>query len=80
MYLLLHVIMKRNYGPKCIKRISISLVKQISFTRHPPDTQDTSLHVGYLVLDAMSVALGEGRAKSFPNDSQSLLLPFISLS
>ena len=36
------------------------MVKQISFTRHPPDAQDTSLHVGYLVLDAMSVALGEG--------------------
>ena len=63
MYLLL--IMKRNKGPKRIKRISISLVKQISFTRHPPDAQDTSLHVGYLVLDAMSVALGEGD-KKFP--------------
>ena len=35
MYLLL--IRKRNEGPKRIKRISISLVKQISFTRHPPD-------------------------------------------
>ena len=44
--------MKRNEGPKRIKRISISLVKQISFTRHPPDAQDTCLHVGYLVLDA----------------------------
>lgn len=40
-------------------------MKQISFTRHPPDAQDTSLHVGYLVLDAMSVALGEG-GKKFP--------------
>ena len=63
MYLLL--IMKGNEGAKRIKRISISLVKQISFTRHPPDAQDTSLHVGYLVLDAMSVALGEG-GKKFP--------------
>ena len=61
MYLLL--IMKRNEGPKRIKRISISLVKQRSFTRHPPDAQDTSLHVGYLVLDDMSVALGEGGKK-----------------
>lgn len=63
MYLLL--IMKRNEGPKRIKRISISLVKQISHTRHPPDAQDTSLPVGYLVLDAMSVALGKG-GKQFP--------------
>ena len=65
--------MKRNEDPKCIKRISISLVKQISFTRHPPDAQDTSLRVGYLVLDAMSVTLGEG-GKKFPY--KSLLLPF----
>ena len=56
--------MKRNEGPKRIKRISISLVKQTSFTRRPPDAQDTSLHVGYLVLNAMSVALGEG-SKTF---------------
>ena len=63
MYLLL--IVKRNEGPKCIKRIFISLVKQISFTRHPPDAQDTSLNVGCLVLDAMSVASGEG-GKKFP--------------
>ena len=40
-------------------------MKQILFTRHPPDAQDTSLHVGYLVLDAMSVALGKG-GKKFP--------------
>lgn len=59
MYLLL--IMKRNEGPKR----GFPLVKQILFTRHPPDAQDTSLHVGYLVLDAMSVALGEG-GKKFP--------------
>ena len=63
MYLLL--IRKRNEGLKRVKRISISLVKQTLFTRHPPDAQDTSLHVVYLVLDAMSVALGEG-GKKFP--------------
>ena len=64
--------MKVNEDPKRIKRISISSAKQILFTRHPPDAQDASLLVGYLVPDAMPVAVegrGEG-ARSFPNDFQ----------